>query len=94
MAGMIILKDSGIKPKEKRKYPYRELKVGDSFFVPGKKSNQCSFMQQNENEWRERAGKPLVKFTLSQSYAIYQNKAWHPTDNPTATKGVWVTRIQ
>lgn len=45
-------------PKSGSKYPYREMEVGDSFFVPGGKRSTVSGVLQS------RHARPHGKFTL------------------------------
>lgn len=73
-----------------RKYPFREMEVGDMFFVPRGKSKALASHASDYGK------KLAAKFSTRQVVMRRVGDAWEPCelDDPGATTGVGVWRIK
>lgn len=73
-----------------RKYPFREMEVGDMFFVPDMEANKL--VAYVSAEGRELGRRFVTRLT----YMVLKRKQWVPAeaDTPGATKGIGVWRVE
>lgn len=72
------------------KYPFREMEIGDMFFVPEMTENTLV-------QYVSAAGKELGRrFTTRLTYMVLKRKQWVPADanTPGAVQGIGVWRVE
>lgn len=75
---------------KQRKYPFREMEVGDMFFVPEMTENKLV-------QYVSAAGKELGRRFLTRlTYMVLKRKQWVPADadTPGAVQGIGVWRVE
>lgn len=58
------LEDNIPMPEKKSKYPFKDMKVGQSFFAPDKNSNQ---MNNASSHWRKKLGWRFESMTVMEN---------------------------